>query len=152
VRELKLEDWWRVAARELRVGLLLGLFLATIGFLRVALWPKHETLYTQHYLLVAATVSISLTAIVLMGAMVGAMLPFVLRRLGFDPATASAPFVATLVDVTGLIIYFSVASAILSATLLSIGHDAALGLTRAVTPLAASAASGHCVHSLLVHP
>ncbi len=118
LRELELHDWWKVAVRELRVGAALGAFLAVIGFVRIVLWPNHSELYTPHYLLVGITVSCSLAAIVLMGALVGAMLPFILRRLGLDPATASAPFVATLVDVTGLVIYFTVAMVILKGTLL----------------------------------
>ena len=118
LRELELSDWWKVAVRELRVGAALGAFLAFIGFVRIALWPNHAELYTQHFMLVGIVVSISLAAIVLMGALVGAMLPFVLRRLGLDPATASAPFVATVVDVTGLVIYFTVAMLILKGTLL----------------------------------
>lgn len=118
LRELELKDWWKVALRELKVGAALGLFLACVGFMRIVLWPQASHLYTQHFMLVGITVSISLASIVLMGAMVGAMLPFALRRLGLDPATASAPFVATLVDVSGLVIYFTVAMLILRGTLL----------------------------------
>jgi len=118
LRELELKDWWKVAVRELRIGALLGAFLAAIGFMRIVLWPNHAELYTPHFVLVAITVALSLSAIVLMGALVGAMLPFILRRLGLDPATASAPFVATLVDVTGLVIYFTVATLVLKGTLL----------------------------------
>ncbi|MBL8957313.1 MAG: magnesium transporter [Myxococcaceae bacterium] len=118
LRELELTDWWKVAVRELRVGAALGAFLAFIGCMRIVLWPTHSELYTPHFFLVGIVVSCSLAAIVLMGALVGAMLPFVLRRLGLDPATASAPFVATVVDVTGLVIYFTVAMVILRGTLL----------------------------------
>jgi magnesium transporter len=116
--EVGLRDWWRVFVRELGTSLLLGLLLGTIGLLRVILWPSRETLYGEHFLLIGATVAVSLVWIVMWGSIAGAMLPFVLRGLNFDPASASAPFVATVVDVTGLLIYFSVATAILSGTLL----------------------------------
>jgi magnesium transporter len=116
--ELALRDWWRVARRELGAGLALGGILGGIGFLRIAVWSAFSTLYGPHWLLVAVTVSVALVGIVLWGTLVGSLLPFVLRRLGFDPATSSAPFVATLVDVTGLIIYFSVALVVLRGTLL----------------------------------
>jgi magnesium transporter len=105
-------------SRELVSGLCLGLILGTIGFVRIILWPGHETLYGQHYILVALSVSCSLVGIVLWGTLAGSMLPFLLRRLGLDPATSSAPFVATLVDVTGLVIYFTVASLFLKGILL----------------------------------
>ena len=118
VGELRLRDWWRVLSRELGAGLLLGLILGAIGMTRIVLWPRRATLYGPHYLLVSLTVALSLVGIVLWGAVAGSMLPFALRRLGFDPASASAPFVATLVDVTGLVIYFSVASVVLHGTLL----------------------------------
>jgi len=118
VGEVRLRDWWRVLSRELGAGLLLGLILGAIGMTRILLWPRRATLYGPHYLLVSLTVAISLVGIVLWGAVAGSMLPFALRRLGFDPASASAPFVATLVDVTGLVIYFSVASVVLHGTLL----------------------------------
>jgi magnesium transporter len=118
VREIELKDWWRVALRELRSGVALGLLLAVIGFLRIYFWPARETLYGPHYPVIAVTVALSLIGVVMFGTLVGSMLPFALRRLGFDPATASAPFVATLVDVTGLIIYFTVASTMLTGTLL----------------------------------
>jgi magnesium transporter len=116
--EVRLKDWWRVFSRELVAGLSLGIILGLIGFLRILLWPGKETLYGQHYLLVAMAVSLSLVGIVLWGTLAGSMLPFLLRRLGFDPATSSAPFVATLVDVTGLVIYFTVASLFLKGILL----------------------------------
>ncbi|MBP9681720.1 MAG: magnesium transporter [Bacteriovorax sp.] len=116
--EVRLKDWWRVLSRELVSGLSLGLILGTIGFIRILMWPNRETLYGEHYVLVAITVAISLLGIVLWGTLAGSMLPFLLRRLGLDPATSSAPFVATLVDVTGLIIYFSVASLFLKGILL----------------------------------
>ena len=118
LREVKLRDWWRVASREVASGVLLGLLLGTIGFLRIVIWARAFHLYGEHYMLVAFTVGLSLVGVVLYGNLVGSMLPFLLRRLGFDPAKASAPFVATLVDVSGLIIYFTVASLILSGSLL----------------------------------
>jgi magnesium transporter len=116
--ELKLRDVWRVVRREVFAGLALGGILGAIGFGRIALWSAFSTLYGPHWLLVALTVGLSLVGIVLWGTLVGSVLPFILRRLGFDPATSSAPFVATLVDVTGLIIYFSVGSVVLRGTLL----------------------------------
>jgi magnesium transporter len=117
--EVKLDDWWRVMRREIAAGILLGSILAAIGFLRIAIWTAFAPqLYGQYWLLVAVTVSLSLIGVVLWGTLTGSMLPFLLRRMGFDPATSSAPFVATLVDVTGLIIYFSVALVILHRTLL----------------------------------
>jgi magnesium transporter len=116
--EFKLRDWWRVMRRELVVGLMLGLVLGAIGFLRIALWAQFTSIYGEHWLLVAITVGVALVGIVLWGSVMGSMLPLLLKRLGLDPATSSAPFVATLVDVTGLIIYFSVAVLILSGTLL----------------------------------
>ena len=116
--EVTLRDWWRVMRREVWSGLVLGSILGAIGFLRIAVWSAFSDLYGPHWLLVALTVGVSLVGIVLWGTLAGSMLPFVLRRLGFDPATSSAPFVATLVDVTGLVIYFSVAALILRGTLL----------------------------------
>ncbi len=104
--------------REIGAGLALGAILGSIGFLRISLWSAFSTIYGPHWLLVAITVAIALVGVVLWGTLVGSLLPFVLRRLGFDPATSSAPFVATLVDVTGLIIYFSVAIVILHGSLL----------------------------------
>jgi magnesium transporter len=118
MQEVRLRDWWRVLRRELAAGLLLGMILGAIGFLRVLLWPSRADVYGPHFTLVGATVAVSLVWIVMWGAVAGSMLPFLLRRLGFDPASASAPFVATLVDVTGLVIYFSVATLLLSGTLL----------------------------------
>jgi magnesium transporter len=117
--ELKLRDWFRVCGREIAAGLALGTFLGTIGFMRIVLWQHfHFTDYGPHYLLVAGTVCGALIGVVGFGTLTGSMLPFILRRLGFDPATASAPFVATLVDVTGLCIYFGVALLMLKGTLL----------------------------------
>lgn len=116
--EVTLRDWWRVMRREIFSGLGLGLILGTIGFLRISIWSIFSNIYGTHWPLVALTVGLSLIGIVLWGTLAGSMLPFALRRLGFDPATSSAPFVATLVDVTGLVIYFSVAVLILRGTLL----------------------------------
>ena len=116
--EFKLRDWWRVMRRELAAGLMLGVILGSIGFLRIVIWAQFSHIYGEHYLLVAATVGSSLVGIVLWGSLMGSMLPLALKKLGFDPATSSAPFVATLVDVTGLVIYFTVAFLILRGTLL----------------------------------
>lgn len=116
--EFKLRDWWRVMRREFAVGAALGLILGAIGFLRIAVWSAFSHIYGPHWILVATTVGFALIGIVLWGSLVGSMLPLLLKRLGFDPATSSAPFVATLVDVTGLIIYFSVAFVLLNGTLL----------------------------------
>jgi magnesium transporter len=118
VRELALGDVWRVVRRELFQGLILGSVLGVIGFLRISLWSAFSNLYGPHWLLVAVTVSVSLIGVVMWGTLIGSFLPFILRRLGFDPATSSAPFVATLVDVTGLIIYFTVGLLVLRGTLL----------------------------------
>lgn len=114
LREVRLRDWWRVLLRELGAGLVLGALLGSIGFLRVLIWQQWAPTYGEHYILLALTVAVSLVGVVVWGTLSGAMLPFVLRKSGFDPASASAPLVATLVDVTGLIIYFSVASLLLS--------------------------------------
>jgi magnesium transporter len=116
--EVRLRDWWRVFRREILSGLLLGTILGSIGFCRVAIWSAFSSIYGPHWLLVAFTVGFALIGIVLWGTLAGSTLPFILRRLGFDPATSSAPFVATLVDVTGLVIYFTIASLILRGTLL----------------------------------
>jgi magnesium transporter len=116
--EVSLAQWWRVMRRELLSGLALGGILGAIGFVRITLWSAFSDLYGEHSLLVALTVGVALVGIVLWGTLAGSMLPLVLRRLGFDPAASSAPFVATLVDVTGLVIYFSVAALILRGTLL----------------------------------
>ncbi|MEA2572620.1 MAG: magnesium transporter [Acidobacteriota bacterium] len=119
LRELRLRDWFIVFRRELISGVTLGMMLGLIGFVRIVMWEKmHFTEYGVHYMLVAFTVWFALVGVVTFGTLAGSMLPFVLRKLGFDPATSSAPFVATLVDVTGLCIYFSVALLILRGTLL----------------------------------
>jgi magnesium transporter len=117
--EVGLRDWWRVMRRELVAGLALGSVLAAIGFLRIAIWNAFvPALYGTHWVLIGLTVSCSLIGVVIWGTLTGSMLPFALRAMGFDPATSSAPFVATLVDVTGLVIYFSVSFLILRGTLL----------------------------------
>src|SRR5438309_567459 len=116
--ELRLRDWFRVIRREFGAGLALGSILGAIGLMRILLWQAFFNTYGEHYLLVGLTVASSLIGVVTFGTLAGSLLPFLLRRLGFDPASASAPFVATLVDVTGLIIYFTTASAILRGTLL----------------------------------
>ncbi|HEV7703644.1 MAG TPA: magnesium transporter [Gemmatimonadaceae bacterium] len=119
LREVTLRDWWRVASRELPSGIVLGLILGVIGFVRIMVWQRFGWYdYGTHHTLVAITVASALVGVVTFGSLAGSMLPFVLRRFNFDPASASAPFVATLVDVTGLIIYFSVAFVILRGTLL----------------------------------
>jgi magnesium transporter len=119
LREITLKDWWRIASRELPAGLTLGAILGVIGISRIVLWQKLGLYdYATYWPLVALTIGLALTAIVTFGSMTGSMLPFVLKRFGFDPATASAPFVATLVDVTGLVIYFTVAYLVLRGTLL----------------------------------
>jgi magnesium transporter len=117
--ELGLRDWWRVLGREVRSGLALGAWLGFIGFLRVSAWHSLGLFdYGPHHLRVGLTVWLALVGVVTFGSVSGSMLPFVLRRLGFDPATSSAPFVATLVDVTGLVIYFTVAALVLTGTVL----------------------------------
>src|SRR5882757_5103506 len=122
--EVTLRDWWRVMGREVQAGLSLGLILGVIGIVRVGAWAIigeqyfHQQPYGAHWHLVALTVGIALVGVVLWGTLSGSMLPFLLRRVGADPATSSAPFVATLVDVTGLIIYFSLAMVIMRGAML----------------------------------
>jgi magnesium transporter len=119
VGEITLRDWWRVMRREILSGVMLGSVLGTVGFFRIFLWNSiNPNLYGQHWMLVGITVGFALLGVVLWGTLCGSMLPMVLKRLGADPAVSSAPFVATLVDVTGLVIYFSVAFLILSGKLL----------------------------------
>jgi magnesium transporter len=119
LRELSVRDWWKVFGRELLLGISLGAFLGAIGFLRIIAWEwLHITSYGPHYLLVAATVWLSLIGVVGFGTLAGSMLPFILRSLGADPATSSAPLVATLVDVTGLVIYFGTARLVLQGVIL----------------------------------
>ncbi|MEI9929742.1 MAG: magnesium transporter [Rhizomicrobium sp.] len=117
--ELRLRDWWRVALREIPTGIILGAILGVVGIARIVIWQKTGLYdYGPHWVLVATTIGAALIGIVTFGSLSGSMLPFILKRVGFDPASASAPFVATLVDVTGLVIYFSVALIVLRGTLL----------------------------------
>jgi magnesium transporter len=119
LRQIRLADWWRIAVRELPTGIALGTILGILGVARILIWQHlgwHN--YNPHATLVALTVGIALIGVVAFGSLAGSMLPFIIKRLGFDPASASAPFVATLVDVTGLVIYFTVAMLILRGTLL----------------------------------
>jgi magnesium transporter len=116
--EVTLRDWWRVMRREATSGLSLGVILGAIGFVRITTWHFAFHAYGPHWALIATTIFFSLIGVVLWGTLAGSMLPFLLRRLGLDPATSSAPFVATLVDVTGLVIYFSIANFVLRGTLL----------------------------------
>lgn len=116
--EVTLRDWWRVVSREIIQGLSMGVVLAAIGFGRVVAWQSAFHSYGEHYLLVALTVALSVIGVVTFGTTMGSMLPFILKRIGLDPASASAPFVATLVDVTGIVIYFTFASLLLRGVLL----------------------------------
>lgn len=116
--EVSITDWWRIMRREIYSGLTLGFMLGSIGFLRIVVWSSFSDMYGEHWLLLAITVGLSLVGVVLWGTLSGSMLPLLLQRVGFDPATSSAPFVATLVDVTGLVIYFSISSIVLQGTLL----------------------------------
>ena len=116
--EVRLRDWWRVMRREVLAGLALGTILGGVGIARILIWEGLFHTYGEHAFLVAMTVGVSLVGVVTWGTLSGSMLPFALRRLGFDPASASAPFVATLVDVSGLVIYFTVAALLLRGTLL----------------------------------
>ena len=119
LREVTLRDWWRVAMRELPSGIALGIILGAIGVTRILSWQALGWYdYGIHHVLIAATVGTALVGVVTFGSLTGSMLPFLLRRLGFDPASASAPFVATLVDVTGIVIYFTIAALMLRGTLL----------------------------------
>lgn len=119
VKELTIKNWWYVMRREILSGLILGLILGSIGFLRISLWQNfHWYNYGPYWMLVAITVCLSLIGIVMWGTLSGSMIPIVLKSLKLDPATSSAPFVATLVDVTGLVIYFTIAAILLKGTLL----------------------------------
>lgn len=104
--------------REIFSGIFLGIALGAIGFCRISLWSLFSDMYGAHWMLVALTIFLALIGVVLWGTLSGSMLPLVLKRMGFDPAASSAPFVATMVDVTGLIIYFSIAIVVLHGTLL----------------------------------
>lgn len=116
--EITIKDWWRIVKREVTSGLFLGTILGVIGFIRVIIWSQLFSSYGEHWLLIAFTIFLSLVGVVTWGTLSGAMLPLILNRCGVDPATSSAPFVATLVDVTGLIIYFNIALIVLKGTLL----------------------------------
>ena len=118
VGEIKLRDWWKVVLRELPSGLMLGSILGLLGIARILLWQHLGIASYPHPNLLALTVGLALVGVVTFGSLSGSMLPFILQKLGFDPASASAPFVATLVDVTGLSIYFYVALLILRGTML----------------------------------
>ncbi len=116
--EIRLRDWWRILLKEIMVGACLGAILGLIGLLRITLWPVAEQIYGPHYKMIAVTVSASVLGVVLWGTISGSMLPFILKKCRLDPASASAPFVATIVDVTGLIIYFTIASIFLKGIIL----------------------------------
>jgi magnesium transporter len=118
VGELRLGDWWRVMRREFLAGLVLGGTLGFVGFLRISLWSLVSPIYGPHWFLVAVTIWLSLIGVVLWGTLSGSLLPMLLKRAGLDPAVSSAPFVATLVDVTGIVIYFTVAAVVLKGTIL----------------------------------
>ena len=118
VDEISVKDWWRVMKREISSGLMMGTLLGLIGFTRVAVWQQFTHIYGPHWIFIGLTVGVSLIGVVLWGTLSGSMLPMLLKKLGADPAVSSAPFVATLVDVTGLIIYFSVAYIFLEGLLL----------------------------------
>jgi magnesium transporter len=116
--EVGLRDVFRVLRRELGAGVTMGGALGLIGFLRVILWQQVWPTYGPHYVLIGLAVAISLVGVVILGTVTGGLLPFLLKRIGLDPASSSAPFVATIVDVAGLVIYFSVASLVLAGTML----------------------------------
>ena len=116
--EVDLIDWWKIIRREVLSGLLLGLILGTIGFFQVLFLSQFISALDEYIVLIGLTVGFSLVGIVLWGTLLGSMLPFILKRFGIDPATSSTPLVATIVDVTGLVIYFTVAMIILSGSLL----------------------------------
>jgi len=116
--EMRLKDWWRVAKREALSGVVLGVVLGVVGLLRIVIWHSFWGTYGEHFFRLGCAVSLSVLSVVTFGTLAGSMLPLVLRRFGLDPASASAPFVATLVDVSGVLIYFTVASRILRGTLL----------------------------------
>jgi magnesium transporter len=118
VGEIALNDWWRIMQREILSGLIIGLILGLLGFLQVALLASFTAAIGVHWILIGITIALSIIGIVLWGTLSGSMLPFILKRLGADPATSSTPLVTTIVDIVGLIIYFSVAIIILGGTLL----------------------------------
>ncbi|MBK7965428.1 MAG: magnesium transporter [Bacteroidetes bacterium] len=116
--EIKISDWWRIMKRELITGLMLGLILGFLGFARVGAWNFFTDMYGEHWFAIGSTIGFSLMFVVLWGSVMGSMMPLLLKHLGADPATSSAPFIATLVDVTGLLIYFSIAAVLLKGSLL----------------------------------
>lgn len=116
--EITIGDWWRIMKKEIITGILLGLLLGTLGFARVGIWNVFTDLYGPHWFYIGMTIGLSVMFVVLWGTVMGSMMPLLLKKLGADPATSSAPFIATLVDVTGLVIYFSMAALLLSGTLL----------------------------------
>jgi magnesium transporter len=116
--EVGMRDVFRVLRRELAAGLAMGSVLGLVGFLRVVLWQQAWPSYGPHYVAIGVAVAVSLLGVVLLGTVTGGLLPFLLKRIGLDPASSSAPFVATIVDVAGLVIYFSVASIVLAGTML----------------------------------
>jgi magnesium transporter len=119
LKEIGLSDWWMVLKKELMSGLFLGLILGVFGFVRILVWQEIGLFdYTEHWFFVGLTVGFSLIGVVLWGTITGSMIPFILKRFGLDPATSSAPFVATMVDVTGLVLYFTIASLLLAGKLL----------------------------------
>ncbi len=118
LKEFGVKDWWQVMKREIFSGLSLGVILGIIGFIRISIWQLFGGIYGPHWLSIAFVVTLSLIGVVMWGTLAGSMLPLLLKKLRLDPATSSAPFVATLVDVTGLIIYFTIAQIILSGKLL----------------------------------
>ncbi len=118
LEEIHLKDWWRVMRREVAAGLSLGAVLGAIAMAGVLMWPQRELAYGPHFILVSLTLALSLVGVVMWGTLAGSMLPFLMRRIGVDPAVSSTPLVATLVDVTGIIIYFTMALLILHGTLL----------------------------------
>mgnify|MGYP001022041561 FL=1 len=157
LREIELADWFRVLRRELLVSLLLGLVIGTIGFIRINLFGSmgwfSDSEVALHYQILAVTIALTLVGVVIWGSVMGAMLPFVLKKLRLDPAASSTPFVATLVDVTGIVIYFSIAILVLRSTLLSPAGTAALLASRTVTIVSASGPSPRSGdYELLVRP
>ncbi len=116
--EIHFRDWWRVLGREIVAGLCLGLVLGIVGFLRISIWSQFSAIYGPHWMLVAISIFFSLIGVVMWGTLMGAMLPIVLKKFGADPATSSAPFVATFIDVTGIVIYFNIAMFVMRGKLL----------------------------------
>ena len=113
-----MREWWKIFNKEIRVGAILGLILGIFGFMRVAVWSNFVDIYGPHWLAFAFTVGFSLFGVVIWGNLIGSLFPLILKRFGFDPAVASAPFVATLVDITGLVLYFTIASIVLAGSIL----------------------------------